>query len=457
MNELRPYQIEDVQFLSQLNCAGCFNEQRTGKTPTALKTFETKNINKILIICPASAIYKWVEEYETWLNKPCIALDGTPKQRLKALENWTNGLAVSYDTFKTTKRSSGMKDAILALKPEGVIIDEAHRIKNTNSAACRAAYACTKIPNRLALTGTPAQNKQYDIYAILNWLFPNVFTSYWKFIHEYFQTIQLPNSRGTYYTDIRGFRPGKQKQFQQILASISTQRKRKEVMPWLPDKDYDKIKLPLTKEQEKYLNELEKYFETEHIITQGILDRLVRYRQICLHPGLLNLKSNSPKLEWIKQYLTDYPDTPTIIFSKFTSFIKILNKELPASIRKGVIIGETPKKERYELVNAFQNGELDLLILNIDAGKENLTLDRAETVIFTDKYPPAGDIQQAEDRFVSTTEDKANKPHKIIELMMKGTYDEKLYKLIEKNISETDVINDYKKYIERSRNNGTKS
>ena len=95
-----------------------------------------------------------------------------------------------------------------------------------------------------------------------------------------------------------------------------------------------------------------------------------------------------------------------------------------------------------------------MLLINLDAGKESLTLDRAETAIFTDKYPPAGDIQQAEDRFVATTEAKANKPHLIIELMIKGTYDEDLYKLVQKNIRETDIINDYKKYLERRHANG---
>ena len=68
-------------------------------------------------------------------------------------------------------------------------------------------------------------------------------------------------------------------------------------------------------------------------------------------------------------------------------------------------------------------------------------------MIFVDKYPPAGDIQQAEDRFIATTEDKANKPHTIIELMLKDTYDEHLYKLVKDRMSETEVINDFKKYL----------
>ena len=97
--------------------------------------------------------------------------------------------------------------------------------------------------------------------------------------------------------------------------------------------------------------------------------------------------------------------------------------------------------------NDFQCGKINLLLLNIDTCKEAITLDRAEVAIFTDKYPPVGTILQAEDRFVATTEDKADKPHTIIELMIKGTYDEQLYKLIAERKSEIDVINDYKKYL----------
>lgn len=102
---------------------------------------------------------------------------------------------------------------------------------------------------------------------------------------------------------------------------------------------------------------------------------------------------------------------------------------------------------RHAEVNEFQSGRCNLLLINIDAGKEGLTLDRAEVTIFTDKYPPIGDIEQAEDRFIATSEDKADKPHTIIELCMKGTYDEQLYDLLKKRKSETDVINDFKKYL----------
>jgi hypothetical protein len=98
-------------------------------------------------------------------------------------------------------------------------------------------------------------------------------------------------------------------------------------------------------------------------------------------------------------------------------------------------------------IKEFQEGTIHYLLINIDAGKECITLDRAEAIIFTDKYPPVGDIEQAEDRFVATTEDKAKIPKAIYELIIKGTYDEQLYELLEKRAEEVDAINNFQKYM----------
>lgn len=438
MPELRPYQIEDVEKLKHLNAAALFNEQRTGKTPTILTLLKEKSCIKNLIICPASATYQWKEEYQLWLNKPCIL----PHQ-LKTTY-WTHGLIVSYDTFKPTARSKGILDYVLKESPDAIVLDEAHRIKNPKSANARAVFKTKKIPNRFTLTGTPAPNKPEEIFSILHWLYPEEFPSYWKFINDYFIQ-ETRYGSGHTYIEIGGFQPGKDKILQEFLNTISTQRKRKEVMQWLPDKDYQRVKLPATPLQTKYLYELKHYYATDSMQVQGVLDRLVRYRQICLHPALVGLKGDSPKLLWLKEYLEDNPDKPVIIFSKFTSFLKILAEGLPQE--KGLIIGETPIEKRNELKLNFQCGKINLLLINIDAGKEALTLDRAEVAIFTDKYPPVSDIQQAEDRFISTTEDRKAKPHLIIELMIKDTYDEQLYKLLEQRKSVTDIINDYKKYL----------
>jgi hypothetical protein len=60
-------------------------------------------------------------------------------------------------------------------------------------------------------------------------------------------------------------------------------------------------------------------------------------------------------------------------------------------------------------------------------------------------------VQQAEDRFIATTKDRATKPHKIIQLMIRDSYDERLYDLVQEYAEEIDVVNDYKKYLNERR------
>ena len=215
--------------------------------------------------------------------------------------------------------------------------------------------------------------------------------------------------------------------------------------------DKEIVKLPLTTQQKKYLTELKNSYQTEDIITQGVLDRLIRYRQICLDPGILDLKSKSPKTQWILDFIDENPDTPVIIFSNFTQYIHRLTDTFRAkNILFSAIVGEVAPKVREEYVRDFQEGKYNVLIINTMSGKEALTLDRAEAIIFTDLFPPIGAIEQAEDRFVATTEDKKDKPHVIYNLVMADSFDEDIIKLLQERKTETEVINNFRSSLERS-------
>ena len=443
---LRPYQKEDVLFLEKLNAAGIFNQMRTGKTPTALMTLVRKKCNKNIIVAPASTLYQWKQEYELWTNRPCIILAGVPKKVDKAISEWEYGAVISYDLFKDTSNRTGKVHQILKAKPDAIVLDEAHKIKNPKADVTKSIFLCTKIPVRLALTGTPAPNKPHEVYSILHFLKPELYKSYWAFIDDYFYKYKSYGNNHT-FIEVGNFKQGKEAELQNSIAKFCTSRKRKDVMQWLPDKDYIEVKLVPSKEQTKYLSELEAYFETEHVITQGILDRLIRYRQICLDPELLELKGKSPKFEYILQYVKDNENSPVLIFSKFNGFLKKLEKHFNKKCR--LINGETAIKERNQIKGDFQKGKIDILLLQIDATKEGLTLDRAETIIFADKYPPVSDLQQAEDRFVATTEDKKDKPHTVISLIMENTYDEVIEEMLKERKSETDIINNFKEFIKR--------
>lgn len=441
--KLRPYQKNDVAILKGKISHGIFSEQRTGKTVTALVASDIQGAEKTLIICPASMIYDWKDEFEKWLHKPCIVYDG--QRGDEWINEWTHGLVISYDSLKSTKAYTGQAALIKKMKPDSVIVDEAHRLKGRTTARAKAVFKFNKVPYRLALTGTPAPNELHDIWAILHFLRPHYFSSYWKFVDEFFLTTQRDNRHGSTYKDVGPIYPEKKKELNSIVAALSIQHKRKDVMPWLPDEEPPKlIRLPTTKLQQKYLSELEEYYETEDIITYGELDRLIRYRQICNAPELLGLKGKSPKIEWLKKYIADYPDKPIIVFSKFKQMLYLIKKEIAPSL--SLYCGDTIKKNRQQLKNDFQSGKINILLIQTDAGKEGLTLDRAEAVIFVDVYPPASDFNQAKDRIVPTSKDKADIPKHVITLAMRDTYDEEIYMAVQHNLSVTDLVNDYKKY-----------
>ena len=457
IKDLRPYQIEDVKFIAaRKNCA-CFNEQRTGKTPTALRSLLERDINKFLIVAPASTIYTWANEVRRWNHQECIVVDGAATKRKELIESWkSGGLVISYECLREVTRYNEKTNEytitgdLYYIKKhldtiEACILDEAHRIKNHKSKQAEAMFSLSGIPIKIALTGTPAPNKQHEIFSILHWLFPHIFSGYWRFIDYYFIQETKYNATGE-YTEISTFQPGKDVELQQFLNTVSTRRLRASVMEWLPDKDYETIKLKCTKEQNKYMQEIKDNFEigNEEVMAVNILDVLIKTRQLCLSPEVLGLKSKSPKIDWIKQYLKDYPDKKVLIFSNFTKWLKLLGKEIDCD---NLIIGETPKSKRELLKNAFQDGKIKVLLLNIKAAKEGITLDTASTAIFTDKYPPVGDILQAEDRFVATTKDKKDLGHTVISLVMEDTYEENIERLLKNNASDIDVINNYINYL----------
>ena len=447
---LRPYQVEDISKLLQHNCCACFNEQRTGKTPIAISVMEVRQLDKVVIVCPASMIYPWKDAYKFWTGKDALVCAGTPVKRLKIIDAWEHGpLIISYGCLKETARTGGMLNDIIKKKPDACIADEAHHFKCHTTATAKAMYKlAANCVYRLALTGTPATNRPADIFGILHWLYPDEFKSYWEFIYYNFKTSRQYTGFNKSHIEIGDWQPTRQKAMAEYLSKFTTQRKREEVMPWLPPKDYLKVRLPATPLQKKYLAELKEYFETEDLVTQSILDRMIRERQICVSPQIVDLKGSSPKIDWVLDYLNDYPDKRVIIFSKFKKGIQLLHDALiEKRIRGQVITGEVSSKDRAEIVDAFQHGDYRYLILQIDACKEGLTLDEADVEIFLDAYPPAADVQQAEDRFVATTEDKKNKAHQIIQLMIEGTYDEECYNLVERRASSIGCINSYINYI----------
>ena len=447
--ELRPYQREDVEKIKRLKCIGVFNEQRTGKTPTVCTALKEMGISKYIVVCPNSLLYMWKPAIEDWVGVTPIVY-----KKEQDLKQWIDSnvpIIISYERIRgTTNKQNPLYKYMLRHKVDAVVLDEAHTIRNRKNLTYKACMLLARRTDvRIAMTGTPAYNTPRDIWAVINFIAPNYLDSYYNFCKEYFTSERV-------YTRVRiidkptdTYQLGKDVVLANKIALISVQRKRKDVLDWMTDIEPTIVKLQPTAKQSKAITNLEKYFEYEHIITPNVLANMQAIRRLCADPHLLNLDLTSPKTDWVVSFIKDNPDKSVILFSLSTSYLVLLTKLFEeANIRVAHIIGDVPAEQRMQHVQEFQRGTIKVLLVQMLCGKEGLTLDSADTAVFLDAYPPAGIYQQAKDRIIPPTPDNI-KPQEIIHVMLQGTYDERLFKLVEENFEATEVLNDYNKYLNR--------
>lgn len=436
---LRPYQVQDLNFLLAVPYAGVFNEQRTGKTPTVCEVLNVLNVPTIIVV-PASLVLNWRDELQKWTSLDVLTVMGTKQKRVKTYQQFhTSGgvLIISKDTLRVDV------DFVTQLPYDCVIVDEAHYLRNYQTKQSQAVYRLgKKAKRRYALTGTPAAKSPADIFGILHFLDPVQWSSYWQFVERYFLLKQ--NFFGG--KDIGDFKSDSRKrEYVEILNVISTQRKRKDVMKWLPKKQYQTIKLQMDKKQQKAYDEMLNTFEIEEIELDAInvLTQMLRLRQITTVPKSIGLDTHGVKFEFIKEYLANNPGDPIVVFSNFSSGLHLMEEALREDYRTGIITGNVSKVDRSRTVNLFQRGEIDVLFCNIDAAGTGLTLDRAGTVIFLDRHYTPANNEQAEDRIVATTE-QSNLSALVIDLVCESTLDEKILDIVKQKKDVTKVVNEYK-------------
>ena len=445
-DKLRPYQRQDVEYLRHIPNAAILNQPRTGKTPTVIETLKVKGLKKNLIICPASLLFNWKKEIKTWHPEASVHIfAGTPKQRKTALEAFQNAIGTAYliTSKDTAKRDSSVFPAVDAL-----VIDEAHYLRNSETKQSEAIYALGKrAKHRYALTGTPTVKHPADIFGILKFLYPEKFTSYWQFVARYFRIYD--NHFGK---EIGEPIPKRMDELKDIIDAISTQRLRKDVMQWLPDKQRHKHLVSMTDKQLKLYNSmLEDFFaqqDDHEIDTQNVLSQLIRLRQICNDPALLKFDAPSAKTQVVVEIIDENtytaPGEPIIIMSMFTSYLNLLKPMIEKlGKRVAMITGEMQNSEKQHSAEAFQAGHIDVLLCNIISAGTGFTLDRGEVIIFADlPYNPA-DMEQAEDRITPTTKENLHK-HFIVTIECENSIDERINQIIERKESLTGFINSCK-------------
>ena len=427
---LRPYQRVDVEFLKMRKNAAVFNEQRTGKTPTTLLAVKSR-MNKGIIVCPAGLKLNWSREAQAWINRSSTVVSGNKKRRTRLYKEFAEAdkgiLILSYETLRS--------DLTLVDMPYDVlIVDEAHRLRNYRTKQSGAVYDIAKQAQHVfALTGTPAVNHPADIFGILKLLRPKKYTSYWNFVERYFGYEQSRFGR-----EILRLKPQMVEEFTDVLDTVSVQRKRVDVMKWIPPIVQRQIPLELSDVQTRYYKQLMETYRYDDNVVPNAIALLTRLRQVCLDTGLITEQDSSPKADFIKEYIADNNES-VLVFSSFTSFLNKLQAEIPDSV---LLTGEQTQAEKQAAVDKMQKGEAKVMLANVVAGGLGWTLDKVDTIIFTDKSFNPINNEQAQDRIVPT-QDAEYGTKQIITLTMQDTLEANIEQLLAAKQDIIQYVNNY--------------
>jgi SNF2 family DNA or RNA helicase len=431
LGDLRPYQAVDVGIIQNHPRLAIFNEQRTGKTPTILTALQ--NYEGGIVVCPASLKLNWLKEAKRWAKTEYIVITGTKAKRKKLYE--TSGKAniiIGYETLRTDiddilKRYS---------KFSFLIVDEAHRLRNYKTKQSMAVLKIGNLADKVyPMTGTPAVNHPADVFGILKLLNPHKYRAYWQFIERYFVNYDTPFGR-----KVGEIKKDRENEFNNLLYDHSLQRKRRDVMAWVPKVTHRTIELEPTSKQNGLTREVVRKNTLLGNEIPNAITKLTRLRQICVDPMYFGVNTQSPKIKFILDYLEDNPEETVIVFSTMTGALNRLHSQIDGAM---ILTGRQTTAGKQFAVDQIQNGKSRILLANIKAGGTGFTLDKADTIIFLDKSYTPDENQQAADRFIPVDPKATYGAKQVITLLVNGSVEPKIEVLLDKKINIISYVNDY--------------
>lgn len=369
-----------------------------------------------LIVCPASLIYNWKKEFDTFAPQLRVSVvAGDQNERLSQLDSIQN-VDVLITSYQLLRRDI---EAYAPLTFHTFILDEAQAVKNDYTQQAQAVKHI-RAYHKFALTGTPIENSIDELWSIFHIVMPGLFPGKEK------------------------FRQLAKEKVARMVRPFILRRLKKDVLKELPDKIETVQMTELNKTQKTlYLAYLEKIQQEASASMQSgafnqnrmkILAGLTRLRQLCCHPSLFieNYEGGSSKLEQLLQLVQDALESGRrlLIFSQFASMLRIMRHTLDEQqVNYFYLDGQTDKQERMRMTERFNAGEKDIFLISLKAGGTGLNLTGADTVILYDLWwNPAVD-QQAVDRAHRMGQRNVVQ---VIRLISKGTIEERIYEMQQK-------------------------
>lgn len=437
--ELRNYQEIGYQWLCTLteySFGGILaDDMGLGKTLQIIALLASKNDSKSLIVCPASLVYNWENEFSKFCSSLVIrTVVGSADERASIINDATyyDVMITSYDLLKRDL------ELYQNIKFDFQIIDEAQYIKNSTTQASRAVK-CINSTYRFALTGTPIENKLSDLWSIFDFVMPGYLYTYNKFKEE----LEAPIVQQQDNIAVA--------RMQRMIRPFILRRLKRDVLKELPDKLEEVVFSKMEGKQREIYEAKEKKLVadlsglSDQDYATGklqILAALTELRQLCCDPGLCleNYQEGSSKLETCVELLHNAIEGghKVLLFSQFTTMLSRIEERLKKEgIKSLLLTGKTTKETRKQLVNEFQSGNGDVFLISLKAGGTGLNLTAADMVIHYDPWWNVAAQNQATDRAHRIGQENSVTE---IKLIAKNTIEEKILKLQERKKELADQI-----------------
>lgn len=437
---LRPYQCEGFQFLAHLSAQGfggvLADDMGLGKTvqtlawllhlsrlAPAISNLKSEISNgaegvrafRALIVCPKSVTHGWLAETARFTPDLGIAAFNTDAQSASAaVANAPQLLVANYTQLRINAA------AFRSVSWEAVVLDEGQFIKNPGSQVAVSARSL-RAKHRVVLTGTPIENRLADLWSLFAFAQPGLLGEQASFRRQYNETDPAALSR-----------------LHRRVRHFLLRRTKAQAAPDLPSRTEDEIIVELEGGQRR-LYDAELKRARAHLLgvdTKGALDAvrfhvlasLLRLRQICCHPALVDpahATLPSAKLEALLERVEELAEEghQVLVFSQFVSMLEIIRTRLAAAgIGHLILTGAT--ENRAELVNTFQTDPTKtVFLLSLKAAGFGLNLTAASYAILYDPWWNPAAEAQAIDR---THRIGQTKPVIAYRLLAEGTVEEKI-------------------------------
>ena len=439
--ELRPYQERGLAWLSFLGSLGLgavlADDMGLGKSPQTLALLQAERDNgtaagPTLLICPMSLVGNWQREAARFTPDLSVHVHHG-SDRLAGPE-----LAAAVATADLVITTYGVatrdRDALAQVPWSRVVCDEAQNIKNASTRQAQAVRAIPA-PARVALTGTPVENRLTELWSIMEFTSPGLLGPAEKFRRRYV----IPIERNA---DAEATEQLKRVTGPFILRRLKTD---KAVIADLPDKLEMKVWCNLTAEQASlYQATVDDMMARIEAAEPGIerrglvLATMAKLKQVCNHPAHLlgdgsRLDARSGKLARLEEICDEIVEAgdKALCFTQYAEFGRMLQPYLAARLGCAVsfLHGGTTKKRRDEMVAEFQDAaEPAVFLLSLKAGGTGLNLTAANHVIHIDRWWNPAVEDQATDRAFRIGQRRDVQVRKFVCI---GTVEERIDQMIE--------------------------